>query len=112
MAAPDSQLDADVEVLTDGETTLVRMAERQWSPSATLPSAAMAAVAGGDGQQSVGVMRDAFALHSRPERRLSEVRPPHLGPSRVVLRQRASRLRPCCTFAAHLQTRHACANDV
>ena len=41
-----------------------------------MPPAAMAAVAaaGNEGAEGVGVMRDVFAMHSEPERKLSEVR--------------------------------------
>ena len=65
-----------------GSATILQPAERQWNPSATLPAElAQAANEGNDGGkdgapacETVGVMRDAFALHSDPERPMDEVR--------------------------------------
>lgn len=66
------------EILTLGETCLVRLPERQWSPAPELPAAAAAAVseaarASGSRPTAIGVLRDAFTPHDEPEQPLSKV---------------------------------------
>ena len=49
---------------------LLRLAERPWGASATLPSAVVSAIAGHEPAR-VAVVRDAFAPHDRPPRPLA-----------------------------------------
>ena len=65
------------ETLELGDTCLIRLPERQWSPAPELPAAAEAAIAarGGERPSAVGILRDAFTPYDEPEMPLSQV--PH-----------------------------------
>lgn len=69
---------ADAEVLNIGGAALVRLAERQWGPSAAAPPAATAAVQqagiGGQTDGTIAVLREAFSPYAQKQRQLSDVR--------------------------------------
>jgi hypothetical protein len=77
----------------------VQLSARQWNASAFLPeqaerlarSATDAQAAQDGSDSSVGVLRDAFALHSDPERPMSEVR---MSLRRLLCSVQATSLRP------------------